>query len=92
MYRYEHVGSTGEKEPAAENHEHRLIQRMGLSYIGSTGVTTPDDPAKSKPTSVLLSRGTKKRMINTGQTDEDKTLASVQLSREIAKKNALSTG
>jgi hypothetical protein len=39
---------------------------MGLSSVSSTGVTTPDDPAKSKPTSVLLSRGTQKRMINTG--------------------------
>jgi hypothetical protein len=85
VQRYEHVGSTGEKEPAAEKSEHWLIQRMGWNSVGSIGVITPDDPAKSKPTSVLLSRGTQKCMINTGSTDEDKTLASVQLSREIAK-------
>jgi len=66
VHRYEHVDSTGEKEPATEKREHRLIQRMGWNSIGSTGVITPDDPPKSKPTSVLLSRGTQKRMINTG--------------------------
>ena len=49
MHRYEHVGSTGEKEPAVEKREHRLIRRMGWNSVGSTGVITPDDPAKSKP-------------------------------------------
>ena len=28
---------------------HRLIRRMCLNCVGSTGVSTPDDLAKSKP-------------------------------------------
>jgi len=66
VHRYKHVDSTGEKEPAAKKREQQLIRRMGWNSVGSTGVVTPDDPAKSKPTSVLLSRGTQKLMINTG--------------------------
>ena len=44
-----------------EKDKHRLIRRIGLNSVGSTGVVTPDDPTKSKPTSVQLSRETHKR-------------------------------
>ena len=32
-----------------------------MNSVGSTGVVTPDDPTKSKPTSVQLSRETHKQ-------------------------------
>ena len=44
-----------------EKNKHRLIRRIGLNSVGSTGVVTPDDPTKSKPTSVQLSRETHKQ-------------------------------
>jgi len=40
---------------------HRLIRRSDLNSVGSTGVSTPDDPTKSKTTSVQLSRAARKR-------------------------------
>jgi hypothetical protein len=40
---------------------------MGLSSVGSTGVTTPDDPAKSKiNVGVVVQRSRKTNFVSTG--------------------------
>ena len=41
------TGLTDVTEPAARQSKHRLIRRIGLNSVGSTGESAPDDLTKS---------------------------------------------
>jgi len=57
----EHVGLSGDTEPAAADSKHRLIRRPGLNSVGSTGERRRFNRQNQKLTSVQLSRGATKR-------------------------------
>ena len=51
----------------AKTSTHRLIRRIGLSSVGSTGVTTPDDPTKSRVNvGAIVQRHLKTDLTSTG--------------------------